>query len=139
MTYEAEILDMMGTPRLMGEDLVSVTRRGVPSTSAKRVLKGLGIAPEGIHRLLGTSASTFARRVRGRRPLDVVESDRFVRLLRVVAHAEDMLGSRRAAVEWLNSANRSLRGAKPLELLDTDAGVEMVADLLHRIGTGSYG
>jgi antitoxin PrlF len=39
---------------------------------------------------------------------------------------------------WFNRPNRALGGTKPLELLDTDAGVEQVVDLLNRIDYGVY-
>jgi putative toxin-antitoxin system antitoxin component (TIGR02293 family) len=55
------------------------------------------------------------------------------RLARIIALAKEVFESEATAKDWLNRPNRALGGTKPLELLDTDAGVEQVVDLLNRI------
>jgi putative toxin-antitoxin system antitoxin component (TIGR02293 family) len=45
---------------------------------------------------------------------------------------------RAIAEGWFNRPNRALGGEKPLDLLDTNAGVEQVVDLLNRIDYGVY-
>jgi len=42
-------------------------------------------------------------------------------------------------VSWLHTANRSLGGRKPLELVRTDAGAELVVDVLGRLEHGVFG
>ena len=67
------------------------------------------------------------------------ESDRVLRLARVAAQAEEVLGGREDAVKWLHRPSRSLGGHKPLELVRTDAGSELVVDVLGRLEHGVFG
>jgi putative toxin-antitoxin system antitoxin component (TIGR02293 family) len=57
---------------------------------------------------------------------------------RIVALAEESLGSREKAARWLKRPNRALGNAIPLAHLDTDPGVRQVEDLLGRISHGVY-
>jgi putative toxin-antitoxin system antitoxin component (TIGR02293 family) len=138
MTEEARILDLLGAGKGRGSDLVEMTRRGIASTTAKQVLSDFGLNPEQTTVILGTSPRTLARRVQKNQSLDPVESDRLVRFLRVAAHAEEVLEDRDRALLWLKASNRALGGAVPLDLLDTDAGTELVDEVLHRIDYGLY-
>jgi putative toxin-antitoxin system antitoxin component (TIGR02293 family) len=88
-------------------------------------------------RVIGLPARTLARRKKERR-LRADESDRLLRLARVAAVAEEALGARENAGQWLQKPNRALGGVTPLELLDTDLGAEEVVAILGRIEHGVY-
>jgi putative toxin-antitoxin system antitoxin component (TIGR02293 family) len=62
-----------------------------------------------------------------------------LRVARVAALAEEVLGSRDEAIEWLQRPNRSLGGRVPFDLVRTDAGAAMVADVLGRLEHGVFG
>jgi putative toxin-antitoxin system antitoxin component (TIGR02293 family) len=66
------------------------------------------------------------------------ESDRLVRVARVMAHTLQVLGSRDKALEWLRGANRALDGSVPISLLDSDIGAQQVSEILGRIEYGIY-
>ena len=55
------------------------------------------------------------------------------------AGAEEVFGNRKQAVDWLRTANRSLAGRQPFELVGTDAGAELVVDVLGRLEYGVFG
>ena len=61
-----------------------------------------------------------------------------MRLVRLRAKAEDVLGTRGKATLWLESPNRALGGATPLSLLDTDIGTQAAEDALTRIEYGVF-
>jgi putative toxin-antitoxin system antitoxin component (TIGR02293 family) len=138
MTEEARILKLLGAGKRRRNDLVEMTRQGIASTTAKQVLSDFGLNPEQATVILGTSPRTLARRVQRNQSLDPVESDRLVRFLRVAAHAEEVFEDRDRALEWLKAPNRALGGTVPLDLLDTDAGTELVDEILHRVDYGVY-
>jgi putative toxin-antitoxin system antitoxin component (TIGR02293 family) len=52
--------------------------------------------------------------------------------------AIDTLGSEEKAAQWLKTPNRALRGARPLDQLDTDPEMGEVEDVLGRIAFGVY-
>lgn len=58
------------------------------------------------------------------------------RYKRILARAENVLGNRDNAMEWLRSRPIALGGAMPLDLLETEEGAQKVEDLLGRIEHG---
>jgi putative toxin-antitoxin system antitoxin component (TIGR02293 family) len=93
--------------------------------------------------LIGRDASTGvamgprdqARRLSHGR-LTPEQSDRLVRVVRVLAAAEETFGSQDNASRWLRRPTKVLEGEAPLEMLDTTEGAREVEDLLHRIDHG---
>lgn len=85
------------------------------------------------------SRRTWARRKRQGAALTPVESDRLYRLVRTVARATEVLGSRDKGLRWMRKPNRALGGDTPLGLLDTEVGGRQVEDLLDRIDHGVFG
>jgi len=61
------------------------------------------------------------------------ESDRLYRLARIVALAQESLGSHERAVHWLNHPNRALGSVAPVTTLDTELGARQVENVLGRI------
>lgn len=87
--------------------------------------------------VLAIPLRTLTRRKAERR-LRPEESDRLVRLARILAQAVDVLGSTEKASQWLQRPNRALGGETPLSLLDTDLGSRQVEEVLGRIEHGVY-
>jgi putative toxin-antitoxin system antitoxin component (TIGR02293 family) len=99
---------------------------------------GLGMQRTRVAGILGISERTLSRRITSNSKLTAEESDRTVRLARVMANAEDTLGTMQKASRWLQTPNRALDGEAPFDLLDTDAGVQSVETVLGRIAYGVY-
>ncbi len=57
---------------------------------------------------------------------------------RILRRAELVLGTREAARDWLNTPNRALAGARPVDLLNTSDGEVRVLQVLGRIEHGVY-
>jgi putative toxin-antitoxin system antitoxin component (TIGR02293 family) len=98
----------------------------------------LGARREAMLRTIAVSPRTLARRKK-EGVLSAEESDRTLRVARIAALAEEVLGSRDEAIEWLQRPNRSTGGRAPLELVRTDAGAAMVTDVLGRLEHGVFG
>ena len=62
--------------------------------------------------------------------------DRVARVTRVTTRAEQALGDAGKARRWLRKRNRALQGRCPLDLLDSEAGVRVVEQVLGRIEHG---
>jgi putative toxin-antitoxin system antitoxin component (TIGR02293 family) len=58
------------------------------------------------------------------------------RVLTVTRKAIEAFGSEDQARSWLTQPCRAVRGAVPLQLLDTDPGAEAVTDELGRVDFG---
>ena len=68
--------------------------------------------------------------------LTAEQSDRLLRVARVVAMAEETFGNQQKAAAWLRRPTSPLAGERPLDLLDTDEGAREVETLLGRIAHG---
>jgi putative toxin-antitoxin system antitoxin component (TIGR02293 family) len=77
------------------------------------------------------------RRSRSER-LTVEESDRVLRMIRVLAMTESVYGSRERALAWLRNPHARLDGRAPLSLLNTDTGSRIVEELLVQIDEGMF-
>src|SRR5215472_1307215 len=120
------------------EDLRAVTRNGLPVGTLPELAEKLAVERKTLARVVGISDRTLSRRLTHASRLSPEESDRTVRVARVMAQATDTLGSSEKASRWLNSPNRALDGQTPLGLLDTDTGVREVETVLGRIEWGLY-
>ena len=117
--------------------VVRRTREGLPYAALAAVAKRYGIPLANLARVIGLPERTLARRKKERH-LRADESDRLLRVARVATSAEDVLGAQAKAGRWLQTPNRALGGAIPLDLLDTDLGAEEVVTILGRIEHGVY-
>ena len=116
---------------------IDVVRRGIPTAKASAFIKAISrvVSVEAVFRALGVSRRTLERRRRGR--LNAEQSDRLARLIRIVDLATDAIGTEDQATSWLNEPNRALSGARPIDVLDTDAGAHHVEIVLGRLREGS--
>jgi putative toxin-antitoxin system antitoxin component (TIGR02293 family) len=118
--------------------LMELTRRGLPSGILATLAADLGMQRTRVAKVLGISERTLSRRITSHAKLTAEESDRTVRLARVLASAKETLGTMDKASRWLQTPNRALAGEAPFDLLDTDAGVQSVETVLGRIAYGVY-
>lgn len=81
---------------------------------------------------------TLQHRRSRREKLTVEESDRVLRVIRVLSLAESVYGSRPRALEWLRRTHARLDGRSPLSLLKTDTGSRIVEELLIQIDEGMF-
>jgi len=117
-------------------DLIDVTRKGLPAASALRLAETGGLNHQQLAAALGVSSRTLARK-RGRGKLNAVESDRAVRLARVLTLALEVFQNRRnAVIAWLHDPIVALGGKAPVEFLDTDSGLRRVEQVLTRLDYG---
>ncbi|RSL16841.1 putative toxin-antitoxin system antitoxin component (TIGR02293 family) [Edaphobacter aggregans] len=124
----------VGTPA----QLMTLIREGLPADILPSIAAELSMDRSAVAKVVGISGRTLSRRLASRSRLSAEESDRMVRLARVLALANDTLGDRTKASRWLQTPNRALQGSTPFELLDTDAGVQSVETILGRIAYGIY-
>jgi putative toxin-antitoxin system antitoxin component (TIGR02293 family) len=83
-------------------------------------------------------ARTLQHRNTRHEKLTLEESDRVLRVIRVISSAETVYGSRERALAWLRRTNARLDGRAPLSLLKTDTGSRIVEELLVQIDEGMF-
>jgi putative toxin-antitoxin system antitoxin component (TIGR02293 family) len=100
-----------------------------------KVAQRLSVDVDRLRRILGISARTWDRR-KTEGVLSADESDRLLRLARVIRQAIEVFGTDDKAREWLVRPNRALEHSAPIDLLGTDSGATAVSDELVRIDYG---
>jgi len=118
-------------------DLLPLIRRGLPYTSLERLSRHMELTPLAMGSELGIAKRTVTRRANEKR-LSSSESERLVRLTRVLAEAKRVFGSEEKARRWIRKPSRALAGAVPLGLLDTDIGANAVFEEMGRIEHGVF-
>ena len=142
MVTAARLKETLGSPGVLrgAADLAAVAdrvREGLPYATLGAVAKRFDIPPRELTAVLDLPERTLARRKRERR-LRAGESDRLLRVARVAALAEEILGDTAKAARWLRRANQALGGKTPLRALGTDLGASQVETVLHRVEHGVF-
>ena len=132
-----QIGDWLGleSPATEGDILRIVEGRLAPSVIKR--LSALGLERSEIDAVVIPSRTLQHRRSR-RQKLTVEESDRVLRVIRVLSLTESVYGGRERALEWLRKPNARLDGRAPLSLLKTDTGSRIVEELLIQIDEGMF-
>jgi putative toxin-antitoxin system antitoxin component (TIGR02293 family) len=133
-------LDVVGGAAVVGRsvatgiDLVKLVRHGLPVGTVEYVLDTGRLTLAELDHIVLPRKTLANRRKLG--TLTPEQSDRLVRVARVLAAAEETFGSREKAGAWLRRPTQALAGEAPLHLLDTDEGARAVETLLGRVGHG---
>ena len=116
-------------------DVMRLVRRGLPTQAVDHFLRASRLTFNALDPQI-LNRRTFKRRQDASQPLDPAESDRIVRVVGVVAAAEETFADPDKAHAWLTRENRALDGETPLAMTDTDQGARAVKALLGRIAHG---
>lgn len=126
-------------------EIASDTRRSI--AFAKIIEKGLD--PRSIEQLLAVgftqseldtviSSRTLKRRIESQQPLSSEESERLVRYARIFTMAREIFGENAETLNWLRSPKKKLDDKKPLELLSTEIGAQVIEEYLGQIQSGYF-
>jgi putative toxin-antitoxin system antitoxin component (TIGR02293 family) len=115
-------------------ELIRSVREGLPMSSVDGLLESGRLSAAELDRLALPRKTLAHRRAIGR--LSPEQSDRLLRIVRVIEQAEQAFANPEKARRWLRRPNSALAGEAPLELLDTDIGAREVEALLGRIAHG---
>jgi len=137
---------LLGGERLLkqavhdGLDAHQVIAAGLPG-KALTYLEGQLTVLDAIafEKAIGMSVRTLQRRrADPGQPLSVEQGGRVWKFAEILAKATEVMGSQRDAEEWLSEPAMGLNGNRPLDLLVTSAGAELVERLLGQIEYGVY-
>ncbi len=115
--------------------------RGFPARALTHLLDNLGVLTKdaSLEKAVGMSVRTFQRRKdAAAKPLSPEQSGRAWKFAGILAKATAVLGSQDEAEQWLERPAMGLDQRRPIDLLATPAGVELVEDHLSRLEYGVY-
>ena len=98
------------------------------------------MADEDVARVLGVSSNTLQRRRKEREDtsMPAAKASKAWLLAETMAKAEVVFGGTREAAAWMATPAIGLNNSRPIELLQTLQGAELVSDLLTRLEYGVY-
>src|ERR1700730_444873 len=129
------IVEWLGVKSAASEQEILRIVEGRLGASVIKRLLGLGLERAEIDAAVIPSRTLQHRRSRRER-LTLEESDRVLRLVRILSTAEAVYGSRERALAWLRRPHPRLDGRSPISLIQTDTGSRIVEELLTQIDEG---
>ena len=118
-------------------DLIRQIQKGLRFSELETLQNSIDMPFEQLAAKLSISRSTLQRRKAAGR-LSPDESDKVMRLSRLLEHATNVFGDIDKARAWLKFPQRGLGGAVPLDYAETEVGAREVDNLLGRIDYGVY-
>jgi putative toxin-antitoxin system antitoxin component (TIGR02293 family) len=134
-----QLLDLRPLDNLL--EAHEAIRRGLPVHSVEHLIETLPALPidQALEAALGMSARTLQRkRAAGTKSLNPEQSGRVWKFAEVLAKARDVFGSSEQAATWLSRPATGLNQQRPIDLLATLAGAELVQRFLGRLEYGVY-
>jgi putative toxin-antitoxin system antitoxin component (TIGR02293 family) len=129
-------LALFGLQTRNAEEGIRQLKRGLPAQGWTVLVNSLGANEKDLARVVQIPTTTLARRKKAGR-FTLEESERLLRIARLVAQAQRVFRSQQGLARWFNQPNRGLGGATPLEYASTPIGAEEVERVLERILDGS--
>lgn len=115
---------------------------GIPGAALERLVKQLpAIADDSdaFEKAFGMSERTYQRHKADRtKVLSTEQSSRTWNFARLLAKASAVLGSQADAENWMLQPAFGLEGRRPIDLLATAAGSDLVREYLERLDYGVY-
>ena len=117
-------------------DLAEIVEQGIP-TDSLAYLRHQGLTFTEVSSIVISPRTLKHRRARGEK-LSNEETERAIRVGRVLSQAELVFGSHDKALLWLRTPDDRLNDRTPLSMLHTEAGGRLVESMLWQIDDGVY-
>jgi putative toxin-antitoxin system antitoxin component (TIGR02293 family) len=143
----ARVADLLGGARLLRRQLMNpldaheMLLEGLPGRALSHLIDGLVViemaAP--LERAVGMSLRTYQRKKDApTKRLSLEQSARIWKFAEILAKATEVFGSQEEAERWLERPAIGLNRQRPIDLLATPAGMEMVERFLGQLEYGVY-
>lgn len=142
-----KVAALLGGTRILSRRLTSaldaheLLLHGLPASAVDHLVGSLVFIgkTESLEKAVGMSLRTWQRRKDApSKPLSQEQSGRAWKFAEILAKATDVLGTQAEAEQWLERPAIGLDQRRPIDLLGTPAGVELVEDYLERLEYGVY-
>jgi len=116
---------------------MGLVRKGIKPTLIEAFFNQEKLPIKEILAKLNISSSTYFAKKKHHKTLDSYSTEKFIRLISIVAKANKILGQDEAR-RWIYSKIPSLDNETPIDLLDTEVGHRLVLQALLQIEHGIY-
>ena len=118
--------------------LAALVAEGVPSGLLRDIAEVLQVTPARLAEVLQIAPRTLMRRLAHNSLLKPDESERTLRVGRLVRLAGDLFEDQKAAAAWFQRPLQALGGKSPLEMCASEPGAREVEALLGRVEHGVF-
>lgn len=138
---------LLGGKAVLGHEVATsldaheVLLGGLPATALHRLMDSLTVLDHdlSLESGIGLSRRTYQRsKEAANRPLTVDQGGRTWKFAEVLSRATEAIGSQEEAERWMERPALALGGRRPIDLMRTPAGIELVETLLGRLEYGVY-
>jgi putative toxin-antitoxin system antitoxin component (TIGR02293 family) len=136
MATNPNISEYLGIVPKSDFDLAILVEHGLP-TEYIDLLREKGLTFTEVSEIVISPRTLKHRKSRGE-PLSHEETDRLVRVARVVTLAEEVFGNHEKALLWLRSPDDRIGDRSPMSMLQTESGGRLIETMLWQIDEGVY-
>ncbi|MBZ9741188.1 MULTISPECIES: antitoxin Xre/MbcA/ParS toxin-binding domain-containing protein [unclassified Mesorhizobium] len=142
-----KLVDLLGGPNVLGHSVSSpieaheMILNGIPSQALEKLVTHLAVInlADTFEAAFGMSERTFQRHKSDHsRTLSKEQGSRTWNFARILTKATSVLGSQAEAEKWMIRPAMGLDNRRPIDLLTTAAGTELVQEFLDRLDYGVY-
>jgi putative toxin-antitoxin system antitoxin component (TIGR02293 family) len=136
MAAHPHLSDLIGITPTSDFNLAELVEVGLPLTALTR-LRARGLTATELSEIV-ISPRTLKHRKARNEPLSLEETDRAVRVARIVGLAGEVFDNPDKALLWLRSPDDRLANRTPLNMLHTESGGRLVESMLWQLDEGIY-
>jgi putative toxin-antitoxin system antitoxin component (TIGR02293 family) len=143
-----KVADLLGGSRTLAHAITSsldvhfLLVRGLPGCALHQLIDGLRVIDKAnlLEKAIGMSSRAFEEsKDVPAELLSKQQSGRTWKFAEILTKAIDVYGTQRAAEQWLERKAVRLDSRRPVDLLTTPVGVQLVEQYLERVTYGVYG
>ncbi len=127
--------EWLGANARSEREFVALVESGLPTTTVAH-MEELGLEKSEVFTIV--HPRTLKHRKSRKQHLSPEESERALRMARLLSQAESVWGSRESALIWMRAPKRRFDGRTPFDLLRTEPGGRLVEEMLTQIDEGMF-
>jgi len=131
----ARVGEMLNVPLKTPVDVVRLTKARIEPNAVDELIKQ-GYKKSDIHWVV--PARTLTHRRKNHERLTTEESGRWFRAAKLQALAKEVLGDDDAALRWLHKPRKAFDNLSAIELMQTEAGGQIVEEVLGQLDAGFF-
>lgn len=116
--------------------MVKKAQDGIPANAFFDMLSVSGLTKKELSGLLDISFKTVQRYQKENKKLNALNSEQLLKMISLYQKAEELFGSIDAFNRWLRKPAIGLGSQKPLRLMQTPGGIDLISEELSRIEHG---
>lgn len=118
--------------------LAALVQAGLPARIVREIAEALAVSPLRFAEIIQIAPRTLMRRLSDNTRLKADESERVLRVGRLLKRAEEVLEGDEEAALWFRHPLRALGGRSPLDMCATEPGAREVETVLGRLEHGVF-